>query len=486
MSGPDQNVAGIGALAEPVRRELYRYVCSQPEPVSRDQAAQAVQIARHQAKFHLDRLEAEGLLEADYARLTGRTGPGAGRPAKRYRRGRTEFAISIPPRDYELAGHIMADAIGESTRTGAPIQATLNEAADAQGAAIAAASAERPRSTAHAVALIVNLLSRNAYEPRRTGSDHLPYQLPVPGPGPQPQRAGLSDEPFPPHRTLPIPRTRPGRSPPSSPRKPLLRPTHGRPRVARREHDEQKQQTPNGSAPSAPRRLTVSVSGPLPHHSPVPQTRGFALKATPPAIRSCRQEQSGYSAGLDRIHYGGLGRHPSGPYEVAPLRKIIWSSNRISTLSDLATVDGSEKCSQSGCRLACASLTWACTVKLADVDDDRGQRQPIGRIRPRFVPRAGRFRRRPVPARRTANDTESEAMAPKRTQRITKMTSSSTTTWTWQAVGSWLGSRDGAPRVRRRCAYGRELCMARPCHRWIGSPADDTRPPNLPGHGDPS
>ena len=170
MPGIDTDVAGIGALAEPVRRELYRYVCSQPEPVSRDQAAQAVQIARHQAKFHLDRLEAAGLLEADYVRLTGRTGPGAGRPAKRYRRGGTEFAISVPPRDYELAGHIMAEAIAESAGTGAPIQDTLVAAAEAQGAAIAATSAQRPQSTDNALDLTADLLSRNGYEPRRTGS----------------------------------------------------------------------------------------------------------------------------------------------------------------------------------------------------------------------------------------------------------------------------------------------------------------------------
>ena len=87
MRSFDRNVTGIGVLADSVRRRLYRFVSSQGQPVSRDQAAQAVGIARHKAKFHLDRLEAEGLLEADYVRLTGRSGPGAGRPAKRYRRG---------------------------------------------------------------------------------------------------------------------------------------------------------------------------------------------------------------------------------------------------------------------------------------------------------------------------------------------------------------------------------------------------------------
>jgi hypothetical protein len=89
MRGFTRNVAAIGVLAEPVRRELYLFVCSQTEPVTRDQAAKAMGIAHHQAKFHLDRLEAEGLLATDYVRLTGRSGPGAGRPSKRYRRGGT-------------------------------------------------------------------------------------------------------------------------------------------------------------------------------------------------------------------------------------------------------------------------------------------------------------------------------------------------------------------------------------------------------------
>ena len=231
MSGIDAYVAGIGALAEPVRRELYRYVCSQPEPVSRDQAAQAVQIARHQAKFHLDRLEAAGLLEADYVRLTGRTGPGAGRPAKRYRRGGTEFAISVPPRDYELAGHIMAEAIAESARTGAPIQDTLDAAAEAQGAAIAATSAQRPQSTENA-----RRPDRRPAQPERlrtspNGLDHRAGELPVPGPGTQPHRTGLSDEPLAHQGALPVRRGRPARCPAPAPGQPLLRPTYSPARV---------------------------------------------------------------------------------------------------------------------------------------------------------------------------------------------------------------------------------------------------------------
>ena len=55
-------------------------------PVSRDQASDALEIARHTAKFHLDKLADEGLLDTDFKRLSERRGPGAGRPTKLYRR----------------------------------------------------------------------------------------------------------------------------------------------------------------------------------------------------------------------------------------------------------------------------------------------------------------------------------------------------------------------------------------------------------------
>jgi predicted ArsR family transcriptional regulator len=169
MENLDSNVTRIGALADPVRRDLYRFVCSQAEPVSRDQAAEAVGVARHQAKFHLDRLEAEGLLETDYVRLTGRTGPGAGRPAKRYRRGRKEFTVALPPREYELAGEILAEAITDATRTGIPISEAVNEAAAAHGTAIAEAANDQSSSAGAPVDLVLKLLSEHGYEPRGDG-----------------------------------------------------------------------------------------------------------------------------------------------------------------------------------------------------------------------------------------------------------------------------------------------------------------------------
>ena len=105
MSADDfaAQVAGVSALADPVRRSLYRFVVAQPEPVSRDQAAAGLQLPRHTAKFHLDRLVEEGLLETEFRRLSGRRGPGAGRPAKLYRRGSRQVAVSVPERRYDVA-----------------------------------------------------------------------------------------------------------------------------------------------------------------------------------------------------------------------------------------------------------------------------------------------------------------------------------------------------------------------------------------------
>ena len=120
------DLESVGALAEPVRRALYRWVVAQAEPVSRDQAAAGAGVPRHTAKFHLDKLVADGLLETEFRRLTGRRGPGAGRPAKLYRRSARQVSVTLPPRRYELAAQIMAAALD---RGGAP-EALAEAAAD--------------------------------------------------------------------------------------------------------------------------------------------------------------------------------------------------------------------------------------------------------------------------------------------------------------------------------------------------------------------
>jgi predicted ArsR family transcriptional regulator len=165
-----RDAAGVGALADPVRHQLYAFVCSQPAPVTRDQAADAVGIPHHQAKFHLDRLTAEGLLECDYARLPGRSGPGAGRTSKLYRRAGRDIANSLPQREYELAGLLMATAISRAATTGDPVIDVLNEVAREFGQGIGA-RAGRPADSAGALEMALRVLRGYGYEPRQVDGE---------------------------------------------------------------------------------------------------------------------------------------------------------------------------------------------------------------------------------------------------------------------------------------------------------------------------
>ncbi len=156
-------VAGIGALAEPARRALYRYVAAQPEAVGREQAARGTGMAIHSAKFHLDRLVAEGLLEVEYRRLSGRSGPGAGRPSKLYRRSTRELAVSLPERRYDLAGQILAEAVDRATHEGLPVGDAVHEAATEHGRRAGAAAAAPPGPE---LARLAGALAGYGYEPR--------------------------------------------------------------------------------------------------------------------------------------------------------------------------------------------------------------------------------------------------------------------------------------------------------------------------------
>jgi predicted ArsR family transcriptional regulator len=101
----------LGSLADPTRMSLYEFVARSTEAVGRDEAAAAVGIPRQTAAYHLDRLAADGLVEVDFVRRTGRTGPGAGRPAKLYRRSNQELEITVPPRRYLLAARVFLEAV---------------------------------------------------------------------------------------------------------------------------------------------------------------------------------------------------------------------------------------------------------------------------------------------------------------------------------------------------------------------------------------
>jgi predicted ArsR family transcriptional regulator len=169
-TGPSQNperddVVSLGSLADPSRRALYEFVSRQSEPTGRDEAAAAAGLGRALAAYHLDRMVEDGLLEVSFARRTGRTGPGAGRPAKLYRRAAREFRVNLPPRDYEVAARIFAGAV-EREPTGRA-KAALQKSAQAFGGEIAAEVDRRAlrRSESRWRAVLEDVLAERGYEP---------------------------------------------------------------------------------------------------------------------------------------------------------------------------------------------------------------------------------------------------------------------------------------------------------------------------------
>lgn len=164
----ERRISGIAALDQPVRRDLYRRLFAGGGWVTRDEASEALGVPRSVAAFHLDKLAEAGVVEVTFERTTGRTGPGAGRPAKLYRRSTTEVSASVPERRYDLAGSLLATAIAEAERTGAPIAECLSASARAAGQVIGreAADAAGELTTRDARRrAVLDLLARHGYEP---------------------------------------------------------------------------------------------------------------------------------------------------------------------------------------------------------------------------------------------------------------------------------------------------------------------------------
>lgn len=167
----DRQIAAVASLHDSTRRRLYRYVAERRDDVGRDEAARALRISRALAAFHLDKLVAQGLLEASYRRLTARRGPGAGRPAKLYRRSSRQISLALPARRYELAAVVLLRALaalGTSAARGA-----LERGARAQGRALGAGARRRAPDrapTGRRLNAALAVLDECGYEPRRAGN----------------------------------------------------------------------------------------------------------------------------------------------------------------------------------------------------------------------------------------------------------------------------------------------------------------------------
>jgi predicted ArsR family transcriptional regulator len=166
---PLDEAAGLAALADPLRRRLYRYVARSESPVGREEASRAVDAAVHSVKFHLDRLVDDGLLEVEFKRLSGRSGPGAGRPAKLYRRATREFSVSLPERHYDLLSDVLADAADASVARRVPVDDVAAEVAHRRGRTHGAAWSGRTAG-GQPVERLAQALDDVGYEPRVTGA----------------------------------------------------------------------------------------------------------------------------------------------------------------------------------------------------------------------------------------------------------------------------------------------------------------------------
>jgi predicted ArsR family transcriptional regulator len=167
MSKPTflERLEALTSLREPTRRTLYEFVERRPTRVSRDEAASALGISRAMAAFHLDRLVEAGLLRAEYRRISGRAGRGAGRPSKLYSRSRHQLAVSLPGRNHELMVRLLA-AQATHSEVGPP----SDEPATRYGRSLGARARSRisRRATRElAVGCLEDVLEELGFEPFR-------------------------------------------------------------------------------------------------------------------------------------------------------------------------------------------------------------------------------------------------------------------------------------------------------------------------------
>jgi predicted ArsR family transcriptional regulator len=168
---PSAGLNAVASLDEPTRRRIYDHVCADRALLSRDDVAEALGIPRRTAAFHLDRLADLGLLSVSFARRSGRTGPGAGRPAKLYQRSAEEVSISLPPRHYDLAGTLLAGALEQAQQSGEPPRQVLEQQAREFGRAMAREWSDSGQPERSPTDALMSLLATQGFEPQLAGEE---------------------------------------------------------------------------------------------------------------------------------------------------------------------------------------------------------------------------------------------------------------------------------------------------------------------------
>lgn len=170
------HIEAVALLDEPTRRALYEAVIDARRPISRDEAASMAEVTRALAAFHLDKLVEAGLLDVEYRRLSGRSGPGAGRPSKLYLRGAREVGVSLPARQYEVPAELLATALEQIAGPTPPeaLRSAAHDLGEGIGAAARRRSGPRP-SRKRLRAELRETLEARGYEPLDTPTGEIRF-----------------------------------------------------------------------------------------------------------------------------------------------------------------------------------------------------------------------------------------------------------------------------------------------------------------------
>lgn len=106
----------IDALGDPALRTTALLIRAARRPLTADDVAERLDISRSVARWRLERLVSAGLARVEFERRSGRTGPGAGRPAKTYAAAPETSAVEFPRRHYESLISRLADALPDRGR----------------------------------------------------------------------------------------------------------------------------------------------------------------------------------------------------------------------------------------------------------------------------------------------------------------------------------------------------------------------------------
>jgi predicted ArsR family transcriptional regulator len=132
----------LDAIGASALRAVLLFVRGSPDPVTADDAAAALGVHRSVARSRLERLSRAGLLETSFARRSGRAGPGAGRPAKRYSAAPESEPLEFPPRRLPALVARLLDEVPSERR-----EEALQRAGEDFGRELARAAGMKPAAS---------------------------------------------------------------------------------------------------------------------------------------------------------------------------------------------------------------------------------------------------------------------------------------------------------------------------------------------------